>query len=168
MSAEELRSILSETLGNFQEGMRKEFGHFQEGMRKEFASFKAEVNQRMDTMQMTLLEVKGSVALVDYKVVALDKKVDGLDKKVDGLDKKVDGCISVLDEATKKIQEMQGDLINLDNKIDDRCTGLRQDILRVDTNVQTLHWQVIQMDRRLTTHINQPWNKAHREPGHPA
>src|SRR5260370_268678 len=172
MTNDELRTILREEIGGafvgFREEMRDTLGVFRGEMREEMnAAIQASetrMTQRIEQVQKNVLEVKGNVALLDQKVGTLDHKINAVDRRVTVLDRKVDQFSDVLNETTVTIADMQQSLFNLENKVDTYHATVKQEILRIDTAIQALVQQVFEMNRRLTTHIATPWNKAHPDP----
>jgi chromosome segregation ATPase len=172
MTNDEMRAMFREELGGvvvlLKDEMREELGSFKSVVLEEVAH----INQRIDQVQKSVLEVKGNVAMLDQKVDILEQKVSLLDQKVDVLEQKVSvldqrvvildqrvtQCTDVLDEATVKIAEMQQSFCNLENKMDTFQKEAKKDN-------QALIQQIVEVNRRLDAHIATPWDKAHPSPG---
>jgi chromosome segregation ATPase len=164
----EMREEMRDTLGVFRSEVREEMSTFKGEMREEMNTAiqagETRMTQHIDQVQKNVLEVKGNVALLDQKVDTLDHKINAVDRRVTVLDRKVDQFSDVLNETTVTIADMQQSLFNLENKVDMYHATVKQEILRIDTAIQALVQQVFEMNRRLTTHIATPWNKAHPDP----
>jgi chromosome segregation ATPase len=137
--------------------LREDLIGFKTEIREDLIGFKTEIRGEINTA------IQASEARMIERMDGIGKRVDAVQesvREVKGdlvlLDNKVDQCVSLLGETVNKVAEQSQDLFNLENKMDNYHSVVRKDI-------QALAEQIAKTDKRLTNHINTPLNKAHPE-----
>ena len=153
-------------LGNVEDRLGGMEGHMarMEVRMDDMESSMGGMETRMSRMEVHMDGTEGRLSGVESRTGAIQKHFREIKGDLAGVDKKLDQCTQVLDEAVTKITDAQQSLFNLENKVDAHYATIRREIIRIDTAIEALMRQMLDISRRLNAHITTSWNQAHPNP----
>ena len=134
-----------------------------------------QMDGRLDQMDGRLNQMDGRLNQMDGQLGQMDGRLNRIEDRLGKLETgqqqlKVDlsQTISVLDEATRVINDFQKSQYALEEKVEDNMLAIRRDIQKLTTTIHTFAKEFIEMNGvtndRITLHERTPLDQAHPRP----
>jgi chromosome segregation ATPase len=123
---------------------------------------------RMDRFEERMDRLEGRMERFEVRLDRIESDQRDIRVSIVKLETKLSEAISVLDDVTRVINDLQASQRALELKLEDNLVGMRKDIQRIDETVHTFAREFITMhvqtNDRITWHERTPISETHPKP----
>jgi chromosome segregation ATPase len=149
-----------ERIGNHFKQLEGRMGRFEERMGR--------FDERMGQFEGRMERLEGRMERFEVRLDRIESDQRDIRVSIVKLETKLSEVISVLDDVTRVINDLQASQRALELKLEDNLVGMRKDIQRIDETVHTFAREFITMhvqtNDRITWHERTPISETHPKP----
>jgi chromosome segregation ATPase len=127
-----------------------------------------QLGERMDRFEGRMGQLEGRMERFEVRLDRIESDQRDIRVSIVKLETKLSEVISVLDDVTRVINDLQASQRALELKLEDNLLGMRKDIQRIDETVHTFAREFITMhvqtNDRITWHERTPISETHPKP----
>ena len=154
-------------LGERMDRFEGHMGQF-EGRMDRFEGRMGQFEGRMGRFEGRMGQFEGRMGRFEERLDRLEGDQRDIRVSIVKLETKLSEAISVLDDVTRVINDLQASQRALELKLEDNLAGMRKDIQRIDETVHTFAREFITMhvqtNDRITWHERTPISETHPKP----